>query len=100
MHIIREWAWYAYNDLDMTFSPPSSWYNHRFIPEFMATCTLVHDLDFDNAVVTIPETGVYNPKEKPSCLIRNGGYFIVRDLALFLKYKSRRSLHFGYNFMR
>ena len=100
MHIIREWTWYAYNDLNMTFPSLSSGYNNHFIPDFMATCTLVHDLDFDNAVINIPETGVYNSKEKPSCLIRDGRFFIVRDLALFLQYKSPWSLRFGYNFMR
>jgi hypothetical protein len=100
MHIIREWTWYAYNDLDMASPPPSSWYNNDFIPDFMATCTLVHDLDFDNAVANIPETGVYSSKEQPSCLIRDGRFFIVRDLVLFLQYKSPWSLRRGYNFMR
>lgn len=100
MHIIREWTWYAYNDLDMTSPPPLSGYNDHFIPDFMAACTLVHDLDFANAVVNIRETGLYNSEKRPSCLIRDGPYFVVRDLVLFLQYKLRGSLHFGYNFMR
>lgn len=100
MHIIREWTWYAYNDLKVAFPPPSSGYNSYFIPDFMAACTLVHDLDFTNAVVNIPETGVYNSKEPPSCLIRDGSYFIVRDFVLFLQYRSRLSLRFGFSFMR
>lgn len=100
MNIMREWTWYAYNDLNMTSPPPSSGYNDRFIPEFMATCTLVHDLDFANAMVNVFETGVYHSKEPPSCLIRDGHFFIVRDFVLFLQYKSKWSLRFGYNFMR
>lgn len=100
MHVIREWTWYAYNDLNMTSPPSSSGYNDYFIPDFMAACTLVYDLDFANAVVNIPETGVYKSKERPPCLTRDGGYSIVRDFVLFLQYSSPWSLRFGYNFMR
>ena len=100
MHIVREWTWYACNDLNMTTPPPFPGYNIHFIPEFMATCTLVHDLDFANALINIPETGVYRSKERPPCLVREGGYFIVRDFLLFLRYESPWSLRFGYHFMR
>src|SRR5882757_9734497 len=55
MHFIREWTWYACKDLNFNSPPPLLEYNDHFIPDFMATCTLAYDLDFDKAVVYVPE---------------------------------------------
>ena len=100
MHIVREWTWYACKDLNMTPPHSPSVYNDRFIPDFMATCALAHDLDFANAAVYVPEMGVYRFGERPPCLIRDGRYFVVHDFVTFLQYKLPWSLRAGHNFMR
>jgi hypothetical protein len=100
MHIIREWTWYAYKDIKFNSPPPGSRYNDHFIPDFMTTCTLVCDLDFDNAVGYLPETWLYRSRERPSCLIRDGRFSIVYDFVAFLQYKSPTALRAGYEFMR
>lgn len=101
MDTIREWTWYACKDLRFSVPPPSFEYNAYFIPDFMATCTLAYDLDFNNAVVYVPEMRVCHYEERlPSCLTRDGKYSIVRDFVQFLQYKSPYALHAGYNFMQ
>ena len=100
MHLVREWIWYAFKDIKMTSLHPPSVYNDHFIPDFMATCTLAHDLDFTKAVDYVPEMEVYCPKVPPPCLIRDGRFYIVRDFVMFHRYESPWSLRYGCYFMR
>ena len=99
MYFIREWTWYAYKDIEFSSSPVPK-YNDHFISDFMATCTLAYDLDFDKAVDYVRETWLDRSKELPSCLIRDGRYSIVRDFMTFLEYKSPHALSAGCEFMR
>jgi len=100
MDIIREWTWYAYKDLKFGSSPPGLKYNDYFIPDFMTTCTLAHDLDFGNAVNFVRETELYRAKELPACLTRDGVFSVVHDLIEFLRYESPYALRKGHEFMR
>ena len=100
MHIIREWTWYACKDIEFSSPPPASRYNDYFIPDFMTTCTLAFDLDFDHAVDYVCETWWYRSRDRPPCLTRDGMYSIVFDFVRFLKYESPYALRAGYEFMR
>ena len=100
MHIIREWTWYAYKDIEFGSPPQTLRYNDHFIPDFMTTCTLVHELDFGNAVDYVRETQLYRAKERPACLTRDGVYSVVHDLVAFLRYESPYALRKGHEFMR
>jgi len=100
LHIIREWTWYAYKDINFGSSPPALRYNDHFIPDFMTTCTLAHDLDFGKAVDYVRETQLYLSEERPACLTRDGGYSVVHDLVAFLRYETPYALRKGHEFMR
>lgn len=100
MHIIREWAWYAYKDIKFSSSPSVLRYNDYFIPDFMTTCTLVHDLDFGKAVDFVRETELFLATERPACLTRDGVYSVVHDLVAFLRYESPYALRKGHEFMQ
>ena len=100
MHVIREWTWYAYKDIKFSSPPPALRYNEHFISDFMTTCTLAYDLDFDKAVDYVCETWWYRSRERPSCLTRDGRYSIVCDFVRFLEYKTPYALRSGYEFMR
>ena len=66
----------------------------------MVACTLAFDLDRENARYLIPRTRMYRWDLWPRCLVREGGYFIVRDFVVFARGEVIGSLNFGYWFLR
>lgn len=66
----------------------------------MVACTLAFDLDRENARYLVPSTRMHRWNLWPRCLVREGGYFIVRDFVAFAKGEVDEMLTLGYLFLR
>lgn len=98
--IVRESVRIVCDRLKYSSDPPELAYNEHFGPQFMVACTLAFDLDRENARYLIPGTRMHRWNLWPRCLVREGGYFIVRDFVAFAKGEVDKSLDLGYFFLR
>ena len=98
--IVREWVRFVCDGLKYSSNPPELVYNEHFGPQFMVACTLAFDLDRENARYLVPGTRMHRWNLWPRRLVREGGYFIVRDFVAFAKGDLDQTLTLGYFFLR
>ena len=66
----------------------------------MVACTLAFDLDRGNARDYFPRTRMLKWNRWPRCLVREGGYFVVRDFVAFAEGEANNALALGSLFLR
>jgi hypothetical protein len=98
--VVREWVRFVCGELKYSSKPPDLVYIEHFGPQFMVACTLAFDLDRENARYFVPHTRMYRWNLWPRCLVREGGYFVVRDFVAFAKGEADDSLRLGFFFLR
>lgn len=98
--IVREWVRFACDGLKYSSKPPELVYNEHFGPQFMVACTLAFDLDRENARYLVPGTRMHRWSIWPRCLVREGGFFVVRDFVAFARGEVDGALALGYFFLR